>query len=214
MLPEGESRFQVGRVEGQWNVGWRKERGICDERNSVEMLPEFQQTQLLSPWISIFLFFSNCSLRYMVHHNMNVIEENRARSFFVYIPHSTYQIAEDLWLFCNAMSIEMGGMWVCMVMHWPRVVLRIILSLLGDWISFYFSISVPNLTEVFTVANFMFIAPFPFVSVATPGPLSWHLTYWSLIQEIYCLNKCNYGFLLHVVGLHSVLSSLGFRGLC
>lgn len=49
MLPGVESRFQVGGAEGQWNVGRRKERGICDERNLVEMLPEFQQTQPLYP---------------------------------------------------------------------------------------------------------------------------------------------------------------------
>jgi hypothetical protein len=36
--------------------------------------------------------------------------KEQSKKFFVYIPHSTYQIAEDLWLFCNAMSIEMGGM--------------------------------------------------------------------------------------------------------
>lgn len=42
-----ESRFQVGGVEGWWNVGRRKARKIWDERNSVEILPEFQQIEFL-----------------------------------------------------------------------------------------------------------------------------------------------------------------------
>lgn len=130
MLPGVESRFQVGGLEGRWNVGWRKARKICDERNSAEMLPEFQQTQLLYPWI--YIFFSthiSCSLCYTVHQNMNAIEKIGSRGVCLY---SMRVLPKLRWL-CGCVPARYlqknVPMWRSVVMDWRRAILHTIFSL-------------------------------------------------------------------------------------